>query len=497
MAFRGNIVELIENESINGVTQIPASWSRIPLKSIAKVINGFAFKSKHFNTSKGTPLIRIRDVLKGYSETFYEGEIPDGYWVERDDILVGMDGDFNTCRWCSEKALLNQRVCKIEVLDSNVYDSRFLFYLLPIYLKLINENTSATTVKHLSSKTLAELPIPNPSIDEQKRIADKLDSVLSKVEAAQARLDKIPAILKRFRESVLAAATSGELTKEWREDNEKSRVALSPEILEDQRFTLWCVEEEKKIVRKGKELNNFNWKKRYKPPTLQYEDIFDLTSIENVPSDWLKTTLDAATVIVTGKTPSTRDNTLWANDVPFTSPSQIKKDGVITTDGKWVSLEAVKSVPLLPKGATLIVCIGTIGKVGISSCETAFNQQINALIPASCINPKYLYFWCRTLHTWLNQTSSAVVNSAIINKSRLSKAPFAVPPKAEQDLIVLKVESLLQIAERVDTQYGCAQARLDKLTQSILAKAFKGELLSNSVDSDIEAIENSIEALNA
>ena len=59
-------------------------------------------------------------------------------------------------------------------------------------------------------------------LNEQKRIADKLDAVLARVDACRERLDRVPAILKRFRQAVLAAATSGKLTEEWRASNDDS-----------------------------------------------------------------------------------------------------------------------------------------------------------------------------------------------------------------------------------------------------------------------------------
>ena len=67
-----------------------------------------------------------------------------------------------------------------------------------------------------------QLEVPIAPLDEQKRIADKLDAVLAQVDACRERLDRVPAILKRFRQAVLAAATSGKLTEEWREEQQRS-----------------------------------------------------------------------------------------------------------------------------------------------------------------------------------------------------------------------------------------------------------------------------------
>lgn len=242
MSFNSTPKELIE-QNINGLLSIHDSWQRIPMDAIAKITNGFAFKSSEFNTNKdGLPLIRIRDVLKGNTSTYYSGPVPEGYWVNQEDLIVGMDGDFNTTIWCSEPALLNQRVCKIAIDEKN-YSKKFFFHTLPGYLSAINANTSSVTVKHLSSRTLQETLFPLPSLAEQKIIAEKLDTLLAQVDRTKARLEKIPQILKRFRQAVLAAAVNGNLTAEWRMNNNSNIVEEEIEKIKNKLIA-------KKIIKK-------------------------------------------------------------------------------------------------------------------------------------------------------------------------------------------------------------------------------------------------------
>lgn len=91
------------------------------------------------------------------------------------------------------------------------------FFHSKSYWDQITQKSVGVAVQNVNAKKLSDLNIPIAPLNEQIRIANKLDSLLAKVEVAQTRLDKIPTLLKRFRQSVLAAATSGELTKEWRE----------------------------------------------------------------------------------------------------------------------------------------------------------------------------------------------------------------------------------------------------------------------------------------
>lgn len=143
------------------------------LKEICKVQCGFAFDSKKFTEDDSfSPLIRIRDVKRGFTQTYYTGEFSSEYIVHKGDLLVGMDGEFNIARWNSEDALLNQRVCRI-IANSKVNEEYLRFYLKRT-LKLIESKTSFVTVKHLSAKELNGLKLNLPCMEDQQRISKRL-----------------------------------------------------------------------------------------------------------------------------------------------------------------------------------------------------------------------------------------------------------------------------------------------------------------------------------
>lgn len=143
------------------------------LSEIATLQYGGAFSSKGFNVEgKGLPLVRIRDVQRGYSETYFDGLYDEKYLVSDGDFLISMDGNFNLGQWQGGRALLNQRVCLIRDTSDEV-DLRYLVAILPRYLAEIEARTPFVTVKHLSAKALNAIMIPIPDLQEQKRIADQ------------------------------------------------------------------------------------------------------------------------------------------------------------------------------------------------------------------------------------------------------------------------------------------------------------------------------------
>ena len=164
-------------------------WEYISLSSVCKVQNGFAFNSKLFNDSNnGLPLIRIRDIKRGYSLTYTNETCSDDFFVENGDMLIGMDGDFNIGEWKGGHALLNQRVCKL--IPSEKVLAKFIFYFIPEALQKINDKTAFSTVKHLSSKQVNTILLPKLPLSEQQSIVDYLDSAFAKIDAMKANAEK-------------------------------------------------------------------------------------------------------------------------------------------------------------------------------------------------------------------------------------------------------------------------------------------------------------------
>lgn len=115
------------------------------LIDLCNIQYGYAFDSSMFSEdSSNIPIIRIRDVKRGYSETYYSGNFSDDYIVSKGDLLIGMDGEFNIAKWKSNDALLNQRVCKVTVRED--VDEEYIRYALSKKLKEIERKTSFVTV---------------------------------------------------------------------------------------------------------------------------------------------------------------------------------------------------------------------------------------------------------------------------------------------------------------------------------------------------------------
>jgi type I restriction enzyme S subunit len=177
------------------IGRIPKDWEVIKLSDVINTLPGFAFSSEFFSKEKGIPLIRIRDLEKDSTEAFYNGPYEKEYLVEKGDILVSMDGEFNVCLWKGPSGLLNQRVMKIWPKCKEKLDTLYLYYASQKPLKSFEYRIAATTVKHLLTEHLRLIKIPLPTeTKEQQKIALILSTVDRKLEierGEKARLEKI------------------------------------------------------------------------------------------------------------------------------------------------------------------------------------------------------------------------------------------------------------------------------------------------------------------
>ena len=193
------------------------------LTDICEIQYGYAFDSTCFTEDNSyPPLVRIRDVKRGYSETFYLGRYPEKYVVHNGDLLVGMDGEFNIARWKSADALLNQRVCKLTAKEGN--NEEYLRFAMVTALKNIEDKTAFVTVKHLSAKDLNKLELEMPLLEEQNLRAERLLKLEKIIELRKKEIKWLEDLVKsRFVEMFGDPITN---TKGWKIEKAEKHIDL-------------------------------------------------------------------------------------------------------------------------------------------------------------------------------------------------------------------------------------------------------------------------------
>lgn len=199
----------LKDSGIDWIGVIPRHWEIKRGKDFLKIVNGFPADSNLFSIDgSGLPLVRIRDISNLKTEVNYIGEVPSWALLKDNDLLIGMDGDFNVCFWNGGAAILNQRVCKI---SSKIADIHYICYSIAPKLKELNAKTNSTTVKHLSSYDIQNLYFAFPPLSEQQAIADYLDEKCAKIDAAIENISKQIDASKRLKKAIINEAISGKL----------------------------------------------------------------------------------------------------------------------------------------------------------------------------------------------------------------------------------------------------------------------------------------------
>lgn len=197
-----------------------------------------------------------------------------------------------------------------------------------------------------------------------------------------------------------------------------------------------------------------------------------------LPQSWEWKSLGEIGEIITGTTPSKNNPNFYGNEYPLFKPSDLNGDIIIKYASDNLSKLGFDNARNLPKDTILVVCIGaSIGKVGLSGVNGSCNQQINAIIPNSAFTSKYLFFVCLSnyFQTILKKNASQTT-LPIINKTEFSKLQIPLPPIKEQEQIASHLDELSSHVKNLKQNYQAQIKDLQELKNSLLDKAFKGNL---------------------
>jgi len=330
-------------------------------------------------------------------------------------------------------------ICSTDILvfpNSPSLQNRFFmrFLMQPEVVEYANHNSNGIQLPRISFDKLAQLPLKLPPFAEQQRIVAKVEALLARVNAARQRLAKVPAILRRFRQSVLGTACSGRLTAEWRkEDLEAERIPISWRQLELEKLLSEPLANGRSVV----DATDSGF------PVLRLTALkgrrIDLT--ERKMGDWS-----------------------FKDAKPF-----------LVTRGDF----------LVGRGNGSLRLVGRGGLVSQEPDQVAYPDTLIRVRPnKSLLQPEYLaVVWdAPTTREQIEEAAHTTAGIHKVSQKDLRCIRLAIPPLPEQREIVRRVDNLFKLSDAIGNRLAAATARAEKLTQAILAKAFRGELVPTEAE---------------
>lgn len=440
------------------MSELPTGWIKTKLGDIcSKPQYGYTTRAA---SAGNVRFLRTTDITKGlnwllvpYCEE--NPEKPEQYLLQSGDIVISRAGSVGFSALIEsvpENAVFASYLIRFRPLEGVIgkYLKRYLES--DYYWQQITEKAAGNALQNVNAQKLADLDVVVAPFAEQTRIAAKLDELLAQVDALKARIDGIPARLKRFRQSVLAAAVAGRLTEEWREQNTCcDNVAL-----------------------------NFKARSLGKDELASAEELL----AEPLPSFWNKYALEQLVdpergipygIVQTGSAVE--------KGIPTVRCGDVKNLYIDTSSLKLVSAEIEQDYKRtrLKGGEVLLAIRGSVGNVGVAleglrGCNISREVAMIPTLPS--VLPFYLACLLQSpLGQRLMVGKVRGVAQKGINLADVRRLPVALPPYEEQTEIVRRVEQLFAFADQLEARIKAAQARIDHLTRSILAKAFRGELV--------------------
>lgn len=411
-------------------------WKTSPLSELATVQSGVGFPKKYQGNETGDyPVYKVGDVSRAYLGANGELDKATNYVSkETASVLKGKVFEENTILFAKigEALNLNRRVIVrrkgladnnvMGVIPSNEVEPQYLYRFLQFFD--ISSLSRSTTVPSIRKSDVEMISVPHPNKQEQKKIANRLDSIFAKLEMAQSRLEKVPQLLIRFRMSVLSAAVSGELTEEWRHQHQSG---------------VW----------KDMSIGALTTDIRYgTSKKCDYDS--SLTPVLRIPN------------IVNGS--------IDASDLKFSAFNSKEITKLSLQKGDILVIRSNGSVELVGKPALITekhegyLFAGYLIRIRLSSNDVVIPEYLNLALQSPHVRSVIE----------INARSTSGINN--INSKELAALTVPAPSPSEQKEIVRVVSELLAKSDLIKKQYEAAKLRVDKLTHSILARAFRGEL---------------------
>jgi type I restriction enzyme S subunit len=469
------------------VSELPQGWFSAHISDILTVRNGYAFKSSDFSEA-GVPLVRQSE-LKGDEIDISDAvllpreflEIHSGYIVNKGDVLIGMSGSLGrvSVYTYDQPALQNQRTGLLNV-NCRIADRRFALYALKFVEPDILAQGKGIAVQNISSSQIESCRVPLPPRAEQTRIVEKLEELLSDLDAGVAELKAAQKKLGQYRQSLLKAAVEGALTAEWRKQNvpfETGAQLLDRILLE--RRARWEAKQLAKFKEQGKTPPK-DWQKKYPEPVQP-----DTSDLPPLPEGWVWAKVAQTGKVQLGRQRAPQYHT-GSNMVPYLRVANVFENRIDISDVMEMHFSE-KEEQLFKLHANDILLnegqsLELVGRPAIYRNELPLACFTNTLVRFRAedgVIPEFaLTLFLHYMHSGrFRKIATITTNIAHLGAGRFAEVEFPLPSTEEQREIMSALTETMENLVRQQDAISLALKQSTAQRQNILRAAFSGQLV--------------------
>ncbi|QLE58795.1 restriction endonuclease subunit S [Nostoc sp. TCL26-01] len=423
---------------------LPNSWIYSQIEDIAEISMGQSPPGDSYNVDGvGIPLINgpVEFGSTPFSKTIKSKftTLPTKMCKEGDLILCVRGSTTGRMNIAGFDACIGRGVAAIR---SHLYQ-QYLNIFIHFNQYQIHRLGTGSTFPNVSADILNKIVIPLPPLNEQRRIVAKIEALKARSQRVKEELEDIPQLLDQFRQSVLAAAFRGDLTADWREQDNK-------EFLDYDFPSTWKKGKLSDVVEGLKQ----GWSPKCKNFPSSSEDVWGV----------IKTTAVQSLRFV-----EEENKQLPSHLEPRPELELMEGDLLITRAG--------------PRARAGVTCLVSSVRSKLMFCDKVYKFRAKE----SYVLPLYLAYFLNSpsIISLIDQLKTGISDSGVnLTQEKFLALPLWLPPIAEQQKIIERVKTLFKIIEEIEQKYQEANANLDQLDQSILAKAFRGELVPQDPDDE-------------
>ncbi|MBX3221910.1 MAG: restriction endonuclease subunit S [Labilithrix sp.] len=485
--------------------QLPQGWRRVSLSEVTSSCLGKMLDRQKHKSGKALPYLRNQnvrwfsvddsDLLEMY---FEDGEL-ERYGLRQGDVLICEGGEPGRAAiWDGRTSDMKFQKALHRVRPHATLLPEWLVYRLwhDAQAGRLSSYFTGTTIKHFTGTSLARYELPLPPLNEQRRIVAKLEALQARSRRAREALGAVPPLLEKLRQSILAAAFRGDLTKDWRAKNKDVEPASKLlERMRTERRKKWEQAELAKMKAKGKPPTDDKWKAKYKEPAP-----VETGGLAELPDGWCWVSIETAGDVLLGRRRAAQEYVAGQDGRvmrPYVRVANVKEDRLELTDVlempfNDVELSLYRLLPgdiILSEGQSPeLVGQSAVFEGGVEDlCIQATVHRFRAYLSGTTSAFAQLVFLSHLHSGVFMRASSLTTNIAHLTSERLKPLPFPLPPIAEQSEIVRRVREVLERTNSVATLVKQLRAEERTLSAATLAKAFRGELVPQDMGDEAAA----------